>query len=120
MPASIATANTARALLALVESFGPTVEDGELVFALDPPTDLEPALSILHTGVRAVLTGQRWWGSESDKPCVIELNPVAPLAGRITLLCVEGDQRWDRIHPTARIDLPQLFAPEPATGPSER
>jgi hypothetical protein len=53
---------TATGLLALVEPFGPAAEGDALVFDLDPPADLEPALRVLHTGIRAALTGRRWYG----------------------------------------------------------
>src|SRR5262245_34424082 len=109
---------TARALLALVEPFGPSADGAELVFDADPPGEWVPALMVLHTGLRAVLTGRRWWGSATDRPRVVELNPAAPIPAGIALLAVEGDVRWDRIHPAARIDLPYLFATGPVAGPS--
>lgn len=109
---------TARTLAVLVESLGPFVEGGELVFANEPPPELDSALAVLHTGVRAVLTGQRWWGGASDKPRVVELNPAAPIPAGITLLAVEGDRRWDRMDPAARTELAYLFTADPAPGPS--
>jgi hypothetical protein len=39
------------------------------------------------------------------------LNPDGPIPPGITLLTVEGDHRWDRIHPAAWLDHPELFAP---------
>ena len=104
---------TARELLAQLDPFGPTVERGELAFATDPPPELERAVSVLHTGIRATLARRRWWGSMSEKPRVIELNPAAPIPAGITLLTVEGDECWDRIAPDARLDLPHLFAGAP-------
>ena len=62
-----ASARNAVELLALVQAFGPAVEDGELVFATDPPANMEPVLSILHTGVRALLSGRNWWGSTAAR-----------------------------------------------------
>jgi hypothetical protein len=56
---------TARELLERVREYGPGVEDGDLVFETEPP-ELDAALRVLHTGVRALLTGRRWWGST---PC---------------------------------------------------
>ena len=104
---------SAAELLALVEAFGPAVEGGALVFDLDPPAELLPALCALHTGIRARLTGRRWFGCGDTRrtagPRPFDTSATIP-AG-ITLLCVEGDERWDRIHPAARIDLPRLFAP---------
>ncbi|QJX00254.1 hypothetical protein [Frigoriglobus tundricola] len=105
---------TAAELLALVELFGPTVEDGALVFDRDPPADLLAALRVLHTGIRAALTGRKWYGCGSTRKTAAPrpLDPSDLIPPGITLLCVEGDQRWDRIHPAARLDLPRLFAPE--------
>ena len=118
MPTVATIPTSARDLLSVVEPFGPAVEGTELVFRSDPPAESLAALGVLHTGVRAALTGRRWWGSSSDVPRVVELNPSAPIPAGIALLSVEGDRRWDRIDPAARIDLPHLFAPPPAAGPS--
>ena len=111
---------SARALLDLVRAHAPSVEAGELVFATDPPADLVASLSVLHTGIRALLTERRWWGSGTDRPLVVELNPSAPIPAGVGLLCVEGDPLWDRIHPVAPVDLPRLFDPDPTAGPSRR
>ncbi len=107
---------TAHALLAAVQQYGPTVDGDDLAFTADPPAELDALLSVLHTGVRAALTGRRWWGSTTEKPRVIELNPAAPIPAGITLLSVEGDQRWDRIAPDAHLDNSGLFAHAPAKG----
>lgn len=112
---------TARSLLVLVEPFGPEVEAGELVFESDPPAELDGVLSVLHTGVRALLAGKRWYGCGSDRATAAP-RPLAPsdtIPAGITLLCVEGDEGWDRIAPAARLDHPELFDPDPAAGPSE-
>jgi hypothetical protein len=104
---------TAAGLLARVGPFGPTVEGGALVFDLDPPDELLPLLAVLHTGIRAVLTGRTWYGStvaDGGRVWMGELDPSAPIPPRVGLLTVEGDRCWDRIHPAARIDLPELFA----------
>jgi len=115
MPATTTSETTARALFVMIEPFGPAVEEGELVFTTDPPRDLEPVLSILHTGVRALLSGRRWWGSTAangNRPRVVILEPASLIPDGIALLSVEGDHRWDRIDPTALIDNPGLFATE--------
>jgi hypothetical protein len=111
------TLGTAAALFAQLKSFGPTTKDGELVFTIDPPENLDSVLRILHTGVRALLTGRRWFGCGSERVMAAPrpLNPAMPIPAGITLLCVEGDQCWDRIHPAAWNDYPHLFAKETKT-----
>ncbi len=105
---------TAAGLLTLVEPFGPTVEGGALVFGLDPPAELLPLLRVLHTGIRAALTGRRWYGCGDTRKTAgpRPLDPAGPIPAGISLLAVEGDDRWDRIHPAAPLDLPRLFTPE--------
>jgi hypothetical protein len=108
-------------MFVLLQPHGPAVEAGDLVFDRDPRAEWEPTLRVLHTGVRALLTLRPWWGASSDTPRVIVLNPAAPIPVGITLLCVEGDARWDRIDPAARIDIPQLFDRHERTGkPAQR
>ncbi len=104
--------STADALLAAVRPFGPAVEGAAMVFALDPPAALLPALAVLHTGVRALLAGRRWYGCGLDRRTAAPrpLDPAAPIPAGVALLAVEGDGRWDRLDPAARLDLPALFA----------
>jgi hypothetical protein len=105
---------TAFALLALVKRFGPTIEGEELVFDTDLPEDLEDAMSILHTGVRALLTCKPWWGSaacDAKRPKVEVLDSDKPIPSWCGLVCVEGDAGWERIHPNAIKNHPELFAP---------
>ena len=98
MTSATAKTMTARALFDIVKPFGPTVVDGGLTFATDLPEELIPFLSAMHTGVRALLTHRRWWGSTSadgTRPRVITLDPSAVIPDGITMLAVEGDARWD-------------------------
>ena len=104
--------NTAKGLLERVRAFGPALEGTELVFATDPPPELDVVLCVLHTGVRALLAGKTWWGTTSPKVRVLELNPADPLPAGVALLAVEGDGRWDRLRPDAHLDLPKLFTPD--------
>ena len=104
---------TARLLVALVPN-QIVVEGDELVAERDLPPGLLSRLEILHTGVRAVLTGKKWQGStvpDGARPRVLELDPSKPIPLRIMFLCVEGDPLWDRIPASARLDLPDLFTP---------
>lgn len=121
MVTTVTIPRTAHDLLARVEPFGPIAEGSELAFAAEPPAELIPALRMLHTGVRAALAGRRWWGASAvgGKPRVVELRTDAPVPANVGLLCVEGDPRWDRLAPDARLDLPHLFAQE-SSGPSGR
>ena len=102
---------TARGLLAALAAFGPAVEGEALTFAADPPPDLDELLRVLHTVVRALLSGRRWYGCGSDRatagPRPLDSSALSPHG--ITLLCVEGDRRWDRILPGAWHDHPRLF-----------
>jgi len=98
---------TACDLLAELVVLGPAVEGDDLTFA----ADLDAVLRVLHTGVRAVLAGRRWYGCDGDTGRVVELNPAAPVPDGVTLLAVEGDECWDRIDPAARTDHPDVFVP---------
>ncbi len=76
MTTAVSSPDTARDLLALVGSFGPTVVGTELAFATELPTRLEPFLLVLHTGVRAQLLGKMWYGCDGQTGHVCELNPA--------------------------------------------
>ena len=56
-PARTTPVRTARELLARVAHLAPAVDGSELVLAADMPTELLADLKVLHTGVRAVLSG---------------------------------------------------------------
>jgi len=111
-PRTPAGATTAAAMLDAARPFGPAVEGAGLVFDRDPPPDLAAALGVLHCGVRALLTGRPWYGCGSDRRTAAprRLDPAAPIPEGVTLVCVGGDPRWDRLDPAARLDLPELFA----------
>jgi hypothetical protein len=125
---------TAKELLAALTAAGcrPVAEGEDLVFAADPPAELGPYLELLHTGVRAVLTGKRWHGSDrgtggSSGPFPARgsgplafgaLDPGALLPPAVGLLTVAGDSRWDRIPPQALLDLPDAFATAVARRPA--
>ena len=112
MPAITAIPTTARDLFAALQLYRPVAIGEELAFDLELPAELLSTLAVLHTGVRALIAGRRWYGERSDRPGLTVLNPAASIPDGITLLCVEGDNCWDRIHPAARIDLPRLFVAE--------
>jgi hypothetical protein len=80
------------------------------VLATGPPAELLSVLGVLHTGLRALLTGREWLGACSDRPRVVELDRDGPIPAGVTLLCVEGDPHWDRIDPASPLDHPRLFA----------
>jgi len=105
------TSFTAHDLLAAVHPFGLAVEGEELVFDIDPSTEMNGALMVLHTGVRALITRKPWYGCGSERVTAAPkfLDPDKPIPRGVVLLCVAGDAHWDRIDPTARIDKPQLF-----------
>ena len=98
---------TAADLLEQLRAYVPRVEGYELAFDADPPADLEDAVGLLQSGIRAALTGRRWFGIDAGgRPrgtgtdgC---LDPARPIPAAVTLLCAEGDPRWDRVRPSAR------------------
>jgi hypothetical protein len=100
---------TADELLERLRAFGPDVEGTDLVFESAPPDELAALLEVLHTGIRARLSGRRWWACLADSPRAFELNPAAQLPPRVALLAVGGDALWDRVPPDAEIDAPHLF-----------
>ena len=112
MSATTSIPSTVAALLKCLDPFCPTIKNGELVFATDPPEELDLLLGVLHTGIRAALTRKAWYGCGADQRTAAPrvLDPSRRIPAGITLLCVEGDDRWDRLDPTARRDLTELFA----------
>jgi hypothetical protein len=111
---------TSRDLLAVLEPYRPSAESDRLVFSTPPPVELRRLLSVLHTGVRAQLAERTWYGERSDWPGLTALDPAKPIPAGITLLCVAGDSRWDRIDPAARLSHPDLFAPATAGNRNNR
>ncbi|MBN9523046.1 hypothetical protein J0H58_31790 [bacterium] len=104
---------TAVTLLEAIASYRPTVEAGDLVVESDPPPGLLARLEILHTGVRAILSGRKWQGgaySTGDRPAIVDLDPAKPIPPGVTLLRVKGDSRWDRVPAGARVGAPELFS----------
>ncbi|MCE9563192.1 MAG: hypothetical protein K8U57_14205 [Planctomycetes bacterium] len=87
------------------------VNAGRLTVVGTIPRELRDRFMILGTGIRAMLTGKIWWGcgSEVKYAGAISLPTAGVIPAWVTLLSVEGDERWDRIHPSAWIDFPDLF-----------
>lgn len=107
---------TAAELLTALQETGcePTVDGEELVLSADPPDTLAVKVQLLHTGVRAILTGKRWYGCDTATGRTVALDPAAPIPHNVGLLIVEGAaEQWDRIHPLAHLDSPESFAPHP-------
>jgi hypothetical protein len=106
-----ATPRSAAALLAALADAGarPRVDGRDLVCDATPPELLDRRLAVLHTGVRAILTRQPWYGCDADTGFAWELNPAAPIPARVGLLCVGGDSGWDRIKMADREAAPDLF-----------
>lgn len=107
---------TAAELLAQLREVGcvPEMEDGELAFTADPPDTLAGPLEVLRTGVVALLTGRTWWGCDSDTGRSLPLDPRHRIPRHVTLLSLGGESGWERLHPLAFLDLPELFI-APAT-----
>ncbi len=110
---------TATALLAALRDAGcePEADGAELVFAADPPDALAVRLEVLHTGVLALLAGKRWYGCDPATGRTVVLDPAAPIPSAVGLLIVEGAAVWERLHPVARLDLPDLFSPAEVVKP---
>lgn len=103
---------TAAELLTALRSAGcePDAAGEELALAAVPPDALAARLEVLRTGVLAVLTGKRWYGCDLATGRTAVLDPAALLPPTAGLLAVEGAVLWERLHPVARHDLPDLFA----------
>ena len=122
---------TAAELLAALRRAGcrPSVEGPDLVLDNEPPADLARAIGVLLTGLRALLTGNRWHGIDAatGHPCgpfpgraagalaFGALDPRAKLPRSVRLLAVESaGEGWDRLPPRAAETFPELFEPAPA------
>ena len=114
---------TAVDLLAAIASFDPSPDGEGLAYDEGLPEDLERLVAVLHTGVRAIMTGREWWGSTVSAtvsgqnglkrlPRVVQLDPSKCLPHDIQLLSVEGDSRWDRINLAIVCELPAVWARE--------
>lgn len=94
--------------------------EGEDLVVTDSPTEVLARLSVLHTGVRAMVSGRRWFGYPPKTGVVAELNPALPIPAGVSVLCVEGDRRgWDRLPGSAVADYPTLFGPALRRRPAE-
>jgi len=111
MNAVATTTMTVREILDALARYNPAVEGDELAFDDDIDIDPEEVVRIAQTGIRALLTGRRWFGCDGKTGAVLDLNPAMPIPRNITLLAVEGDPVWDRL----TIDRPELFGPNRAT-----
>jgi hypothetical protein len=110
---------TARQLLGALLAAGCrlTVRGSRLAVAGEVPLDLQPALIILHTGVRAQLDGAAWCGCRGRTGHISVLRPEEPIPADVTLLCCSGDRSWDRLPDGAKDIHPALFArPDPSVG----
>lgn len=103
------TIRTADELLERVRAFGPQVEGADLTFESAPPDELAALIEVLHTGIRARLSGRRWWACLADSPLAFEVNPAAQLPAGVALVSAEGDTIWDRVPLDAEIAVPCLF-----------
>lgn len=113
---------TAAELTRALAPLAPRVAGGRLLLAGPPPPALEPVLPVLQTGVRAVLTGRRWYAIGADGLGVGRgvdgsLNPEEPIPWLARKVCVAGDAGWDGLPQAWRLLLPHLFGPPPASCP---
>jgi hypothetical protein len=103
--------HTAKELCARLHAYGLYADGAALVFCTPLPLELEAAVAVLQTGVRAERLGRAWWGSASNKVRMVPLQPAEPVPDDIGLLAVGGDASWDSIRPDAQLDFPRLFEP---------
>lgn len=78
----------------------PAIEEDELVFDRDVPDDLLPFVEVLQSGLRAYLTGRKWFGIDSTGHGAARPDGLLAfsdlLPDHVSLLAVEGEV-WDRV-----------------------
>lgn len=113
---------TVAKLLDMLRAAGcaPSVRGHYLELAADPPDELEGYVELLQSGLRAMLTGRRWFGIDANGHGIGPLMDGAlafhqPLPSSAYLLCIESepDAGWDYVDPRARVVLPDAFADPP-------
>jgi len=98
-----------------------TVDGCDLCLDGDGPERLERYLPLLHTGVRAILAGRKWFGLDGATGRITDLLPAARLPRNVTLAAVEGRAEvWDRFGPWVLVDFPECFESESPATPSAR
>lgn len=107
---------TAASLLRQLEPYGPVVEGESLIFTIDdPPDELFDRAVVLATGIRAILTGKRWYCNDKNGRGVGPLEFGAlrtdePIPTSVVRLIVEGDVKtWHRVHKHWKKQFPELF-----------
>jgi hypothetical protein len=95
-----------------------SIVDDALELNDDVPAELARYAALLQTGIRAKLTGRRWFGINAAGRGVgpgvdgaLDFHRLLPL--ETELLCVEGDLQggWDRIGEKAKRQLADAFEP---------
>ena len=108
----------------LVEAGGdPAAEGADLTLDADPPAELEPLVEVLHTGLRALLSGRRWFAFDAaGRGCGPRtdhaLDPGRLLPRGATHVCVEGFA-WNSLDGCVNRH-PELFEPPAAAPQSPR
>ncbi|CAN5423801.1 hypothetical protein BH11PLA2_BH11PLA2_43990 [soil metagenome] len=74
------------------------------------PTHLADAVTLLHVGVRGILTEHRWYGYSSATGRGALLDPAQLIPAGIDRLCIEGDPSWDCIPSADVANHPELWA----------
>jgi len=95
----------------------PAAEGADLTLDADPPAELEPLIWVLHTGLRAILSGRRWFAFDAaGRGCGPRgdhaLDPGRLLPRGATHVCVEGFA-WNRLDGCVGLH-PELFEPPAA------
>jgi hypothetical protein len=102
---------TASGLLAVLEKSGysPRVGGHRLTFDPRPTEVVLPAIRLLHTGIRAIVTNRPWLGCSTATGWAQVIDSNKPVPSWVGLLAVQGDTIWDRIRSAAKFDLPTCF-----------
>lgn len=78
----------------------PAIDGDELVFDRDLPDDLLPFVEVLQSGLRAHLTGRKWYGINPNGRGAARHDGLLSfselLLDDVHLLAVEGEV-WDRV-----------------------
>jgi hypothetical protein len=89
-----------------------TIEGDELVLSAPPPPGLAGYLSLLHTGIRAIIRGRKWYGiDQNGRGCSDDgtIDPREKIPSSVYLLSVGSESSWHHIDNRLRDEVPNAF-----------